>query len=66
MSDASGRLVWRKSSGSLNGDCVEVASLSDGVAVRDSKNPDGEMLRFSRSEWRAFLRGANQGEFDDL
>jgi len=66
MSDASGSLVWRKSSESLNGDCVEVASLPGGVAVRDSKNPDGAMLGFSRSEWRAFLRGANQGEFDDL
>jgi hypothetical protein len=65
MSDASGRLVWRKSSESLNGDCVEIASLPDGVAVRDSKNPDGAMLSFPRSEWRAFLRGAHQGEFDD-
>ena len=66
MSDASGRLVWRKSSESLNGDCVEVASLPDGVAVRDSKNPDGAMLEFTHSEWRAFLLGANKGEFDDL
>lgn len=66
MSDASGRLVWRKSSESLNGDCVEVASLSDGVAVRDSKNPEGAMLRFSRSGWQAFLRGAGQGEFSNL
>lgn len=66
MSDASERLVWRKSSESLNGDCVEVASLPDGVAVRDSKNPDGAMLEFTHSEWRAFLLGANKGEFDDL
>jgi hypothetical protein len=66
VSDASGRLVWRKSSESLNGDCVEVASLSEGVAVRDSKNPEGGMLRFSRSGWQAFLRGADQGEFSNL
>ena len=66
MSDAFGRLVWRKSSESLNGDCVEVASLPDGVAVRDSKNPDGAMLEFTHSEWRAFLLGANKGEFDNL
>lgn len=66
MSDTSERLVWRKSSESLNGDCVEVASLPDGVTVRDSKDPDGAILMFSRSEWRAFLRGANRGEFDDL
>jgi hypothetical protein len=66
MSDASGRLVWRKSTESLNGDCVEVASLPGGVAVRDSKDPDGPMLEFTHSEWRAFLAGANKGEFDDL
>jgi hypothetical protein len=66
MSEASERLVWRKSTQSLNGDCVEVAALPDGVAVRDSKNPDGPRLEFTRSEWRAFLSGANKGEFDDL
>jgi hypothetical protein len=66
MSDASERLVWRKSTDSLNGDCVEVAPLPGGVAVRDSKNPDGPMLEFTHSEWRAFLAGANKGEFDDL
>ncbi|MCM4078289.1 DUF397 domain-containing protein [Paractinoplanes hotanensis] len=66
MSDVSERLVWRKSSGSLNGDCVEVAPLPDGVAVRDSKNPDGPMLAFTHSEWRAFIAGAIKGEFDDL
>jgi hypothetical protein len=66
MSDASGRLAWRKSTESLNGDCVEVAPLPDGIAVRDSKNPDGAILKFTHSEWRAFLAGANKGEFDDL
>jgi hypothetical protein len=25
------------------------------VAVRDSKNPDGPILTFTRDEWRAFL-----------
>ncbi|MET7424340.1 DUF397 domain-containing protein [Dactylosporangium sp. NPDC005555] len=66
MSDASERLVWRKSTESLSGDCVEVAPLPDGVAVRDSKNPDGPVLEFTHSEWCAFLAGANKGEFDDL
>jgi hypothetical protein len=37
------RPVWRKSSysGSDNGNCVE---LSNGGAVRDSKNPTGPVL----------------------
>ncbi len=66
MSDASERLVWRKSTESLNGDCVEVAALPGGVAVRDSKKPNGPVLEFKHTEWRALLSGANKGEFDDL
>jgi hypothetical protein len=38
---------WRKSSFSgTTGDCVEVALLAGGVAVRDSKNADGPTLAF--------------------
>lgn len=47
---------WRKSSYTGGeGNCVEVAKLPDGVAVRDSKDPDGLVLRFTADEWRAFL-----------
>ena len=59
---------WRKSTRSHgNGDCVEMAALSDGrVAVRDSKDPNGPILTFTRSEIRAWLGGVRDGEFDDL
>ncbi len=59
-------LSWIKSSLSFsNGNCVEVASLSDGgVGVRDSKDPSGPVLRFTPDEWHAFLGGARKGEFD--
>jgi hypothetical protein len=58
-------LSWIKSSFSFsNGNCVQVASLPDGGAgVRDSKDPSGPVLRFTQSEWEAFLRGARNGEF---
>ncbi len=48
---------WRKSSYSAQseGNCVEVATLPNGVAVRDSKDPNGPVLRFTAQEWRAFL-----------
>ena len=49
--------IWRKSSysGSNGGDCVDVADNLPGiVAVRDSKDPHGPNLTFSRDEWRAF------------
>jgi hypothetical protein len=59
-------LSWAKSSFSFaNGDCVEVASLPDGgVGVRDSKDTAGPVLRFTASEWVAFIAGARNGEFD--
>ena len=49
--------LWRKSSYSGNGggNCVEVAHDPHVVAVRDSKNPDGPVLTFSRDEWASFL-----------
>ncbi|NUP73121.1 MAG: DUF397 domain-containing protein [Sinomonas sp.] len=60
-------LAWRKASASTgNGQCVELARTADGVAVRDSKNPDGPVLHFTRGEIAAWLRGAKDGEFDDL
>jgi hypothetical protein len=61
-------LRWRKSTASTgNGECVELAALPDGrVAVRDSKDPDGAILRFTRAEMRAWLLGVRSGEFDDL
>ena len=58
-------LVWRKStySGSNGGNCVEVAMLpEDNRAVRDSKDPHGPNLTFSREEWRAFTTSIKRGE----
>jgi Domain of unknown function (DUF397) len=41
---------------------VEVASIDGGVAIRDSKQPDGPILRFTRAEWDAFVAGVRAGE----
>jgi hypothetical protein len=35
-----------------------------GVAVRDSKDPEGPILRFTAAEWAAFADGMAAGEFD--
>lgn len=61
-------LAWRKSSYSngTGGDCVEVADLPDGGRlVRDTKDHgQGPILRFTEREWRAFVLGVKDGEFD--
>ena len=58
-------LVWKKSTFSAAADCVEMAVAQDrSVHVRDSKNPGGPVLRFTPSEWSAFLHGVRAGEFD--
>lgn len=50
MADTTGP-TWRKATASqANGNCVEVATLPDGtIGVRDSKNPTGAVLVFTRA-----------------
>jgi hypothetical protein len=59
---------WRKSQASNpSGCCVEVAALPDGtIAVRNSRDPAGPALVYTRAEVGAFLTGVKNGEFDDL
>jgi Domain of unknown function (DUF397) len=62
-----GNLVWRKAQRSTNnGACVEIASTSGKIAVRDSKDPNGPILVYTPAEFSAFLDGAKNGEFDHL
>ncbi|GAB3489643.1 DUF397 domain-containing protein [Amycolatopsis cihanbeyliensis] len=50
---------WRKSSYSdgagEESDCVEVATAGPVVGVRDSKDPAGPPLAFTRGAWTRFL-----------
>jgi len=59
---------WVKSRHSnAEGNCVEVATLVDGgVALRNSRDPDGPALVYTPAEVAAFLAGAKDGEFDHL
>jgi hypothetical protein len=59
-------LHWRKSSFSGNGgaNCVEVADDGENIYVRNSKNPGAAVTAFTQSEWRAFISGAKNREFD--
>ncbi len=52
--------AWFKSSYSAGngGDCVEVATATTSVLVRDSKRADGPILTVGSAEWDQFVRMA--------
>ncbi|MFI0785616.1 DUF397 domain-containing protein [Streptomyces lydicus] len=54
--------AWRKSTYSNGGDanCVEVADVTPSavVPVRDSKDPDGPVLRIPAVAWASFIATA--------
>jgi predicted RNA-binding protein with TRAM domain len=58
--------VWVKSSYSgSEANCVEVGCGEPGVvAVRDSKDPGGPVLRFEPAGWVVFTSGVKAGMFD--
>jgi hypothetical protein len=45
---------WRKSSDSNGGDCVETASASGVVLVRDTADREGGTLALSAGAWERF------------
>ena len=55
--------VWRRSQRCDSCACVEVAHVAGGFAVRDSTQP-GAGLSFSAAEWKAFVAGVRNGDFD--
>jgi hypothetical protein len=59
---------WIKSSlSNANGNCVQVAALSDElIGVRDSKDVLGPVLLFTPAEWSAFVGGLRKGDFDGI
>jgi hypothetical protein len=64
-----GSVLWLKSRRSNpSGNCVEVAELPGGagVAVRNSRDPEGPALIYTAAEITAFILGAKDGDFDHL
>ncbi|QIY71702.1 DUF397 domain-containing protein [Streptomyces sp. RLB1-33] len=51
-------LAWFKSSysGNEGGECLEIATRSETVHIRDSKNLTGPTLAVTPTTWTAFLR----------
>jgi pyocin large subunit-like protein len=58
------RIQWRTSSLCGTDACVEVAISDNKAFVRSSKDTASGYLVFDAVEWRAFLAGAKNHEFD--
>jgi Domain of unknown function (DUF397) len=58
---------WIKASRSdEQGSCVEQRRNDGMIEVRDSKDRSGPTLRFTSTEFAAWVDGARTGEFDHL
>jgi hypothetical protein len=59
-------VAWRKSTRSGLDGCVEVGFLAEGgrVMVRHTKDRAGPALTFDAAEWRGFVDGVANGDFD--
>jgi hypothetical protein len=65
LQDEALRFNWRKAKRSMsNGNCTEVTVVADFIAVRDSQDPYGPILRYLAGSWRSFLQDARTGKFD--
>jgi hypothetical protein len=61
------KIIWRKSSrsGAINDEaCVEVAGVISGVAIRDSKDPDGGRLTVTGDQFGHLLHRIKAGVLD--
>jgi hypothetical protein len=61
------KVTWKKSRRSNpSGNCVELALLPGGagIAMRNSRDPEGPALVYTRDEIEAFILGARDGDFD--
>lgn len=57
---------WRRASAAAGDEVshVEVAHKDGMYGMRDSRDPNGDILVFTPGEWDAFVKGVHAGEFD--
>jgi Domain of unknown function (DUF397) len=58
------RAVWQRAARDSSEGAVEVAFVDDLIGLRNSAQPAGPVLVFTKPEWEAFVAGAQSGEFD--
>lgn len=62
MSENEAGRTWRRAAECESAHCVEVCFDGPDVLVRDSKDPDGPLLRFGRDEWHVFCAAVAGGQ----
>jgi hypothetical protein len=58
------RATWQRAPGDVSGAGIEVAFVDDLIGLRNSAQPTGPVLVFTKAEWEAFVEGAQNGEFN--
>jgi hypothetical protein len=58
------QLHWLRSARCASETCVEIAISGNKAYLRSSKDAAGPYLVFDVEEWRSFLAGARNHEFD--
>jgi hypothetical protein len=61
-----GEPAWCTGKQCDTGACVEIAALGESVLIRSSADPAGPVVKLSREEWRAFVAGLKDGDFDSV
>jgi Domain of unknown function (DUF397) len=63
---ASADLDWHVSRTCDSGQCVRVARVGQTVLIGNTATPEGPFSEFTLDEWRHFLAGTKQGDFDGV
>ena len=58
------RSLYKISSKCSSGACVGVAFLDEGVSVKNTSNEKQSPVTFTREEWKAFIEGVKNQEFE--
>jgi hypothetical protein len=63
---AQGDPDWFVSHTCDGGACIKVARQGEFVLIGNTKSPEGPFSEFTTEEWRNFLVGAKNGDFDGI
>jgi Domain of unknown function (DUF397) len=57
-------IAWHCGRSCESGACIEIASLDQSIAVRDSASPEGPVLTCTSQQWEVFVAAVKDGAFD--